>query len=184
MLKLGSVQRKILLLLAGGFALGLAYTPKQRYRIFRQLGEEWEKIDSNILRQAIDGLYKNKMIDLKENKDGSTAIIMLDDGRKRTLNYKLEEIKIKKPKQWDKKWRMVLFDIPSSKKKFRDILRFHLKRLGFYQYQKSVFIHPYECKNEIDFLVELYEIRPYVRQLVVLDIDNQLHLKEIFKKAL
>lgn len=91
-------------------------------------------------------------------------------------------MKIQEPKHWDGKWRMVLFDIPSSMKKLRDNFRFHLKRLGFYQYQKSVFIHPYPCQEEIDFLLELYSARRYVRQLVVSEIDNDLHLKKIFKK--
>ena len=90
-------------------------------------------------------------------------------------------MEIKKSAKWDGKWRMVLFDIPDSDKKIREVLRFHLKRLGFYNYQKSVFIYPHNCKDEIDFLIEFYQIRRYVRQLVVSEIDNDFHLRKIFK---
>jgi DNA-binding transcriptional regulator PaaX len=53
--------------------------------------------------------------------------------------------------------------------------------LRFYQLQKSVFVLPYECRDEIEFLIEFYDIRSYVRQIVAEKIDNELHLKEIFK---
>lgn len=183
-MKLGPIQKKILLLLMGGLSLGLAYTPRQRYRTIRQIGEEWQKISNDSLRESINGLYRNKLIDLKEMSDGSHRMILLDKGRKKILSYKIDDLVIQRPKQWDRKWRMVLFDVPKDKKEMRDALRFHLKRLGFFQYQKSVFIFPYQCKNEIDFLIEFYEARPYVRTLTIIDVDNGRHLREIFKKIL
>ena len=180
-MRIGIIQERILLLLAAGLALGLAYTPRQRYKVFRGVSKEWETINNDTLRRAIQSLYKNKMIDLKEQKDGSMTMILLNNGKKRILEYKLEDMKIRKPKNWDKKWRMVLFDIPKNMNKVREAFRSHLKRLGFYQYQKSVFVYPYECQNEIDFLIEFYKARPYIRQLIVLNLDNQFHLEKIFK---
>jgi len=47
--------------------------------------------------------------------------------------------------------------------------------------QKSVFIHPYECKDEVDFITELFDIVPYVRFLRVRDVDIELDLKNIFR---
>ena len=180
-MRTGPLQRRILLLLAAGLALGLAHAPRQRYKIFRGVSKEWKKINNDALRKAIHSLYKNKMIDLKEQKGGLIKMILLDNGKKKILEYKLGEMKIVKPKYWDKKWRMVLFDIPKNLNKVRDAFRFHLKHLGFYQYQKSVFIYPYECQNEIDFLIEFYKARLYIRQLIVLNLDNQFHLEKIFK---
>src|SRR3989344_7513510 len=138
---LGVVQKKILVFLLGHLSASLTYSPYRRQQVFRQMDREFEKIDADSLRQAINSLYKNKLIDIKNNKDGSTKMTLLNEGRKRILNYKIDEITIKKPKKWDGKWRLVLFDIPKEKKKLREALRFHLKRLGFYQYQKSVFLH-------------------------------------------
>src|SRR3989344_4593151 len=59
---------------------------------------------------------------------------------------------IKKPARWDKLWRLVIFDIPEEERTGRMALAAKLKELGFYPLQKSVFIHPYECKDEIDFI--------------------------------
>ena len=179
--KLGPIQKKIVILLAGGFSLGLAYSPRQRSRVFGEISKEWTKVNSDTLRRAIEGLYQNQMIDKKEGANGQIQIILATKGKKKVLEYKLDEIKIKPPEYWDHKWHMVIFDIPSSKKKSREVIRFHLKRLGFYQYQKSVFIHPYPCDDEIEFLVEFYSLRPYVRQLEISKMDNDPHLRKIFQ---
>jgi len=53
--------------------------------------------------------------------------------------------------------------------------------LGFYPLQKSVFIHPYECKDEIDFITEIFDLAPYVRFLRVKDIDIEQDLEERFR---
>ena len=75
---------------------------------------------------------------------------------------------------------MVLFDIPEKHKKAREALREILKKLGFYEYQKSVLVYPYECRNEIDFVIEYFEIRLWVRLVTVVALDNELHLRKIF----
>ena len=179
--RFGSVQKKLLILLYGHLSLGLCYTPGQRSKVLREMSKEWKQVNEEALRQAIQRLYKNRMIDVKELADGKVKIILEDGGKRKALEYKLEEMEIKKSAKWDGKWRMVLFDIPDSDKKIREVLRFHLKRLGFYNYQKSVFIYPHNCKDEIDFLIEFYQIRRYVRQLVVSEINNDFHLRKIFK---
>lgn len=120
------------------------------------------------------------MIDFKENKDNTVLTVLTDKGKKRILKYNLDEIEIKKPLRWDKLWRLVVFDIPEDKNLGRKALAAKLKELGFYPMQKSVYIHPYECKDEINFIAEIFELAPYVRFLRVKDIDIELDLKERF----
>ena len=101
-------------------------------------------------------------------------------GQSRVLKYNIEKIKISTPKKWDKKWRLIIFDIPENKKLGRNILRELLKRLGFCQYQKSVWIYPFDCRNEIDFIKEIYEIRPYVKLVVAEKIDDESKYLDFF----
>ncbi len=68
----------------------------------------------------------------------------------------------------------------TRKIKARDALRERLKNLGFYELQKSVFVFPYECQDEVNFLIEFFNLRKYVRYAVVESIDNDLHLRKIF----
>ena len=96
------------------------------------------------------------------------------------FTYNLNEMAIKKPKRWDGKWRIVLFDIPEKIRKTRDIFRHHLNQLEFYEFQKSVFVHPFDCHDEIDYLIEFYNARKFVRFIVAESLDNELHLKKKF----
>ncbi len=178
---LGYNQRKILLLLGGGLALGLTRSPKQYFRIAKTIGAEWKDLSERQVREAIQALYKSKLITEQDNKDGTTTILLSEAGKQVTLRYNLDALQIGTPEKWDEKWRMVIFDIPNTMRPARDALRFHLQELGFFTYQRSVFVHPYQCKKIVDFLIEYHGIRKYVRYIVAESLDNELHLKHHFK---
>lgn len=56
-------------------------------------------------------------------------------------------------RMWDRKWRIVIFDIPEDKRYIRDRLRIKLKELGFGMIQKSVWISAYPFEDDVrDFL--------------------------------
>ncbi len=160
--------------------LSLTRRPDVYFSVAKKIAKEWRKINERSLREAIKNLYKSKMIDYKENSDGTVNLILTEGGKSKILKYNLDKIEIKKPVQWDKLWRLVIFDIPEDKNKGRKALGAKLKELGFYPMQKSVFIHPYECKDEIDFITEMFELVPYVRFLRVKDVDIELDLKNKF----
>ena len=103
--------------------------------------------------------------------------------RKKLLKFKLDEMIIKKPKRWDGKWRVVIFDIPEKFRLGRDYLRNKLKELGFYQMQKSAWVHPYPCGDEVDFIKELYEVRPFVRVITADSIDIKHDLVKYFNSS-
>lgn len=77
--------------------------------------------------------------------------------RKATLRY----FKNRYPK-WDKKWRLVIFDIPSELNRKRDTLRRRLKYIGFLMLQRSVFVFPYPCEQELSDICEKMGIDSYV----------------------
>ena len=177
----GEIQRKALLLLFGGLALSLSASPRASFQILKGLAKNWEAINKQSLKRAIKRLYESRLVDEKQNKDDSVTLVLTENGKKKALTYQLDEMRIKKPEKWDRKWRVVLFDIPENRKKIREALRHHLKNLEFYEFQKSVFVHPFDCENEINFLIEFYNIRPYVRFILAETIDNELHLKKYFR---
>lgn len=57
-------------------------------------------------------------------------------------------------KPWDKKWRIVAFDIREEEKNIRDGLRSKLKELGFGMLQESVFITPHDIAQDFAEFVE------------------------------
>lgn len=179
--RFGSTQKKVLLLIFGGVALGLSGSPKRYFQILKGLQKEWQWINRQNLKRAIRKLYESKLIKEKENPDGTITLVLTDKGKERALTYDIEKMEIKKPKQWDGKWRIVLFDIPERARKIRDAFRHHLKQLNFYEFQKSVFVHPYDCQDEMEYLIEFYDAKRFIRFIIAEHFDNELHLKDHFK---
>lgn len=164
-----------------GVALGLSRTPKNYFKILKNIPKEWKEIERKRLLNIVREFYNNRLVDYKENKDGEVEIILTKEGKKKAIKYQLDEMKIKKPEKWDGKWRMVIFDIPEKKKKAREALRNKLKDLGFKELQKSILVFPYECEDEIDFIMEVFEIRNHVRFMKVDAFTNEEQFKLKFK---
>ncbi len=174
-----ATKEKILLLLLGGLALGFSRSPSQSRKVLRMMGKGWRDIDKYKLKKEVRNLYRSKLIKETKNSDGTFTLVLSDKGKLRALTYHFSEMKIQ-GKEWDKKWRMVFFDVPEKYRWGRDSLRNKLKDLGFYEIQKSVFAFPYECEDEIDFIIEFYGMRKYVRFGVLDYIDNDIYLKKHF----
>jgi DNA-binding transcriptional regulator PaaX len=178
--RLGTTQKKILMLLSAGLALGLTRSPKTHWWILKQIPKEWRKINRQALERAINSLYTSHLVKEKDNRDGSTTLILSDNGRQRALKFNIENMKIREPTNWDGKWRIVMFDIPEKLKRLRDSLRLHFRELGLIELQKSVLVHPFPCDKEVEFILELYNARKYVRFVLAENIDNELYLKKKF----
>jgi DNA-binding transcriptional regulator PaaX len=85
-----------------------------------------------------------------------------------------QSIFINKPqRKWDNKWRIVMFDVPESRKGQRDLIRQKLLREDYQSLQKSVFIGKYPIGE--DLLQDLIErdIYQYLRMIVVGEIDDE-----------
>lgn len=175
-----TLGQKILLSLLGVMAMGLSYTPGQQRRAFRALVNVWKSDYNKKIIKQINNLYYTKLISRKENKDGTITMILTNKGKMRALTYKFNELRIKNG-EWDKKWRVIFFDVPEKQRFARDVLRDKIKKLGFYELQKSVFVFPYECENEIEFVIENYSMTKWVRFGTLEKIDNDVYLRKFFK---
>ena len=94
----------------------------------------------------------------------------------------INALKIKKQKKWDKNWRLVIFDISELKKVYREAFRGKLKELGFCPLQKSVWLHPFDCKDEIELLRTFFGLDDNeLRFIVTKDIGEDYKFREFFK---
>lgn len=138
--------------------------------------------------------YKNKRIynkfyDLRkegcikiEKKNHQIYISLTEKGKRKANWMQIDELKIKKTKKWDNKWRIVIFDISQLRTIHRNAFRGKIKESGFYQLQKSVWIHPYECKDEINLLRDFFGLnQKEVRLITANDIEDDGFLRKIFK---
>ncbi len=107
-------------------------------------------------------------------------IALTKKGESFAFKRALGEIQIPTPDKWDGIWRIIIFDIPNTKKAARDGLRDRLKAMGLYRLQESVFVFPYPCKEELYFLTSLYRVEHYVRLIETPTILYDDDLKNYF----
>ncbi len=131
-------------------------------------------------KQIIDQLDGQNYLKTKYNDDGTVTVNITQKGMVRALTYRLDSMQLKKPNRWDKKWRVVIFDIPEKYRGIRDIFRMRLRQLGLYQFQKSIYVSPFACSQEIEFLRELYGIPFTVKYMLVEKIEDDEFLRERF----
>lgn len=82
---------------------------------------------------------------------------------------------------WDGGWRIVFFDIPEQKRKFRDYLRTVLKSIGFMEFQKSVWVYPFAAPLFLKDLLSEENIKQHTRFITTTKIDYDQDLRAMFK---
>ena len=88
--------------------------------------------------------------------------------------------KLKIPKKWDGRWRVVIFDIKESRSKTRFLLRTTLAQIGFVRLQNSVWLYPYDCEDLISLLKADFKIGKDVLYMIVEKLENDWHLRRSF----
>lgn len=123
------------------------YTPKQFSNVF--------------------GRLKREGCVIFEKRNNQIYISLTPKGKSKAGWLQIDALKISRPRQWDKKWRLVMFDISQSKKIYREALRGKLKQLGFKPFQKSIWIHPFGCKDELELLKDFFGLQDSELRLIV-----------------
>lgn len=142
----------------------------------------FKKHDKLSAQKTIRYLKYRKLIEVKQVGD-AYHYKLTRKGRDKYQNILLEELSIKTPRNWDGKWRLVMFDLPTGMKKQRDELLRKLKELDFYMLQKSAWIHPFDCEKQIGILLNILQLESYVSYLVVEEGNFVGHAALHFKKS-
>lgn len=137
-------------IVAPGLPKALSYVVKQK-----RGKDRLSKFDHGHFRRELKRLQKRGLVEIYERNNKLVARLT-DKGKERFVKFDIDNMRVEKPKNWDGKWRVVIFDIPNTKKKARDLFRRRLKSLGFYSLQESVFVYPFPCTREVEILMSNY----------------------------
>jgi phenylacetic acid degradation operon negative regulatory protein len=179
--KKGAVQQKILLLLLAGVVLGFSHSPKTHYRVYREVAKEWRDIDRQLLDRNVRKLESLRLIAYKKGESGTVSVYLTDMGKKVARVYSLDTRQSIIKRVWDGRWRIIIFDVPEAERKVRNGFRFHIKKLGMFELQKSVFVYPYPCEDEVLFLADFYNARKYCKFIVAEYIHDDRRIRSHFK---
>ena len=139
---------------------------------------EWKKFNTWRLKQVLKRMHDQKLIEIAETKEEHVVKIS-DHGKRKLLKFDIDNMELNQ-KNWDGKWRIIIYDIYTSKKQERELFRKTLKKLKFLQLQKSVYLTPFKCHDEIEYLRQFCNIGKEVLILTISNIENESAYKEYF----
>jgi phenylacetic acid degradation operon negative regulatory protein len=93
-----------------------------------------------------------------------------------TTKGKLEiktRLAFKKFGLWDKKWRVILFDLPQNERKYRLLLVDELRRIGAAPLSRGAYISPYPILGVIEKRANYWGIRQNLQLITAEKIDNE-----------
>lgn len=169
-------------LLLGG-ALSIAATsPYFGIHAWRAF-QKWQKQKEYQKRNFSDiftRLHRKGFIEV-EQRGHNLHIALTPEGRQLAGYLQINALKIHRPKTWDRKWRLVMFDIAQPKRRHRNALRGKLEELGFVLYQKSVWVHAFNCRDEIAILKDFFGLHnKEISLIVAAKIDREDYFKKRF----
>src|SRR3989338_6885232 len=174
-------QKAILVGIAAVGILGVMVVAPNALQALKFFGIEpknkWQKYNIN---RSIKRLKDHSLICFETSSRG-TFMGLTQKGEDKLRKFELLGYKLKKPKKWDHKWRMLIFDIKEERKGTRDKIRFTLKRIGFLRLQDSVWVYPYDCEDLVTLMKADFKIGKDLLYLIVDTIEGDTKIRNYFK---
>jgi len=173
----GKIQRAIIEAVAATGVLAVAAVMPNAVQMFPKLfGYGVPKMRSSSLRRAQRRLIERRLL----SSDGS-RLRLTSEGERLLTILRISGKQQKRPRRWDHKWRLVIFDIPESLKRVRNRLRQELSSYGFMKLQDSVWIYPYPCEGLISLLKADFRIGKSLLYIVADEVEGDMWLRKGFK---
>ena len=131
------------------------------------------------VKRSITRLIESGLIEFETTPKGKFLKLTARGERKLKTIYDSNG-HIKKPKRWDKKWRIVIYDFSEKKKLLRNKIRSLLIQFGFLRLQDSVWIYPYDCEDLITLIKVDSKIGKEVLYMIVDFLENDKWIKKAF----
>lgn len=171
----------------GGFITGALLVPNAAQIFDKPLQKLLNDLDERSRERELRRItyyMKQRGLIAYSPKDYAHGMRLTTQGRARLKKKSFSDLRVNRPEEWDQKWRLVFFDIPMEANQGRLSFIYKLKQMGFQNLQKSIWIHPFPCRSEVEAITQLLEIRKYVTYVEINDIDAEAALRKRFKNLL
>ena len=169
-----NIQKVILGTVATAGILSVAVLTPNVLVAMNKLGLIPGKRQKEFIKRSRDRLIRKGLLEFKDGYLRLTPKGEVEIGRIQSFGFKLQ-----KPKRWDKKWRVLIFDIKESRRGLREKIRRTLTSIGFVRLQDSVWIFPYDCEDLVTLLKADFKIGKDLLYMIVeqLEYDNSIREK-------
>ena len=129
-------------------------------------------------KSALGRLAEKGLVTFVE--EGGKRYARITEKGERVLQMETERTAMAKKKKWDRRWRVVIFDIPERRKTIRVRLRRFMDEYGFVRLQDSVWIYPHDCEDLIALAKADLRVGADVLYMIVERLERDKHLREHF----
>lgn len=124
------------------------------------------------ITRSIKNLADSGLVELLEGGQGQ-FIRLTKPGRMKATSDKLKaESSLVNP-NWDGKWRIVLLDLPETRKAEREALRYLLKKAGFMMLKNSAWVSPFPFEFMFQNLKKDFELNNELMIIVTDSLDPE-----------
>lgn len=169
------MQKVVLETVAVAGMIGVALLAPKTLQTLHKIGLVPYPREDDVVKSAASRLKKKGLLTFQDGHYTLTAT-----GEKILRHWQRSDYKIKQPKKWDKKWRVVIFDIPEKKRAVRTEIRKIFVSAGLKRLQDSVWVYPYDCEDVIGLLKTDFGIGRDLLYLIVDQIENDKYLRQEF----
>lgn len=113
-------------------------------------------------------------------KGGTKHLHLTEEGKRELALMVVRQPDSRSHTRWDRRWRMVIYDIKESRKLKRNTLKGLLRNFGFKRLQDSVWVYPHDCEALVMLLKADFQFGQEVLYVVVESIENDALLKKSF----
>ena len=131
--------------------------------------------DGGVVNRARNRLIKKGLL---ARKGG--YLQLTSRGERFLLMFELHNA-ARKPKRWDGRWRILIFDIPERKRGLREKIRQTLIGIGFARLQDSVWIYPYDVEDLIALLKADFKVGKAMLYMIVDELEADASLRKYFE---
>ena len=162
------LQRLILETIALSGIISVALVAPNVLGAMKKVGLLPHKRQKESIARARNRLIKKGL--LVQNKESFLRIT--PQGKKVFEKMQILKHGLPKPKRWDGRWRVLIFDIPNYRKGLRAKVRRSLNVAGFILFQKSVWVYPHNCEDFIALLKADFKVGKDMRYLIADTIED------------
>lgn len=130
------------------------------------------KAKSALGRLLIKGHVRKNAKGLLEITEAGRRELLIEEARRLEPAYT--------KRRWDKQFRLVMFDIPQTRRRTRDRLREMMTAFGFLRLQDSVWVSPYDCEDLIALVKAELKVGKDIIYAVVREIENDRWIRDHF----
>ncbi|MEK7093183.1 MAG: hypothetical protein AAB927_01745 [Patescibacteria group bacterium] len=180
----GQIERAILSTLAiAGVGL-VAMAAPNALQLLKKVDPDWiiKRDPKQRIREAAYRLQKKRLVAFVHER--GRVLLRITEKGKIHLQSLIVRGPLPRPLRWDRKWRLVIFDIPEKRHSLRARARGIVAGFGFVRLQDSVWAYPYDCEEAIALLKTELHIGKDLLYIIADAVEHDVPLRKQFGLSL